>query len=500
MPPAHPAAPHMSPEDFRIAAKAAVDLIADYWSTIESRPVLCPLKPGDFSASIPAHPPQHPELFDAIARDIHTHILPALTHWQSPNFFAFFPANASFPAILGELLSAGLGVQGMLWATSPACTELETRVLDWLAEIIGLPASFQSSPTSGGVLQGTASEATLVALLAARHRTFKNSNTNPHLTLYTSTQAHSSVIKAAMIAGFAAHPDDRTHLRLIPPGPDLAMRPDLLERAIRADLAAGHTPFFAVATLGTTSSTAIDSLDQLAPIARQYNLWLHVDAAFSGAACVCPEHRAMLKGVELADSFSFNPHKWLLTNFDCAAMWTRDRASLTGALSITPEYLRNSASAAGSVIDYRDWQIPLGRRFRALKLWMVIRHYGVLGLQAYIREHIRLAELFESLVREDPRFELAAARTSALVCFRLAGSPENSDRRSRELLTRLNATGKAYLTHTVLPAVRTDPVFGDIADAPGRFTIRMAIGSTLTQERHVRECWGLIQSLADQVS
>jgi aromatic-L-amino-acid/L-tryptophan decarboxylase len=477
----------MSPEDFRLAARAAVDLIADYWANIESRPVLCPLKPGDFSASIPAHPPEHPEPFAAVVNDINAHILPALTHWQSPNFFGFFPANASFPAILGELLSAGLGVQGMLWATSPACTELETRVLDWLAEMIGLPASFQSSPTSGGVLQGTASEATLVALLAARHRALSASPAPKHLTLYTSTQAHSSVIKAAMIAGLALHPDDRTHLRLIPPGPNLAMRADLLDRAIRDDLAAGRTPCALVATLGTTSSTAIDPLAELAPIARAHNLWLHVDAAFSGAACVCPEHRAMLAGVQHADSFSFNPHKWLLTNFDCAAMWTRDRAALAGALSITPEYLRSAASSAvpsNAVIDYRDWQIPLGRRFRALKLWMVIRHYGVSGLQSYIREHIRLAQLFESLVRADHRFELAAQRTSALVCFRLAertNDPADADRRNRDLLTRLNSTGKAYLTHTVLPAVRHDPELGPIADAPGRFTLRMAIGSTLTQ-------------------
>ncbi|MBX3380645.1 MAG: aspartate aminotransferase family protein [Phycisphaeraceae bacterium] len=494
--------PHMSPTDFRREAHRAIDFIADYLGSIESRPVLSQIKPGDIYNTLPAHAPEHTgnaAEWSNIFADLEKTILPGITHWQSPNFFAFFPSNTTGPAILGELLSAGLGVQGMLWLTSPACTELETKVLDWLGELIGLPRDFLSDsaePTragnGGGVIEGTASEATLVALCAARHRARTlHGLSNPSAplplrpfapSLYTSTQAHSSVIKAAMIAGLATSPDDRTHLRLIDCDKHFALDPAALERAIREDLKQGFTPTYVVATVGTTSSTAIDPIDQIAHVLQstgcnKLGTWLHIDAAHAGAACVCPEYRSMLTGVESADSIAFNPHKWLLTNFDCNCFYTRDRNSLTGALSITPEYLRNSGTDSGA-IDYRDWQIPLGRRFRALKLWFVLRHYGAEGLRSYIREHMRLSEVFESLVRADDRFEIVAPRSMNLICFRLKGE----DAANKRLLDSLNQSGKIYLTHTVLPGVG--------------YTIRFCIGATLTQEHHVRAAWEFIRQTA----
>jgi aromatic-L-amino-acid decarboxylase len=522
----------MSPSDFRAQGHRAIDFIADYLDSIDTFPVLSRVKPGDVFRALPDHAPEKPCAtshgsppgeWDAIFTDLEKTILPGLTHWQSPNFYAYFPANTSGPAIIGELLSAGLGVQGMLWLTSPACTELETRVLDWLGELIGLPRDFLSDGApgartvesvgasgdarrGGGVIEGTASEATLVALCAARHRVRRNfraspggtatppfshsSTSSPHFALYCSSQAHSSVIKAAMIAGLADHPDDRSHVRLVDCDRNFALDPAALERAIRDDKSRGFVPTYVVATVGTTSSTAIDSIEAIARVLRATgclgrqdspNTWLHVDAAHAGAACVCPEYRSMLKGIEHADSIAFNPHKWLLTNFDCNCFYTRDRESLTGSLSVTPEYLRNAASESGA-IDYRDWQIPLGRRFRALKLWFVLRHYGAEGLRAYIREHMRLAELFESLVRADARFEVVAPRTMNLVCFRVKGSEEVNKR----LLDTLNSGGKLFMTHTVLPGVG--------------YTLRICIGAASTQERHVLAAWELIGAAAGDLN
>ncbi len=482
--------PHLSPDEFRALGHRAVDWIADYLRRVESLPVLSRAKPGEVAARLPLHPPERglgppaDRSWKTVFADLDRIILPGLTHWQSPNFYGFFPCNASGPGIIGEILSAGLNVNGMLWAASPAATELETRVMDWLAEMLDLPMAFRSSGPGGGAIQGTASESTLIALIAARERVLRLTP-DADLVAYASEQAHSSVVKAAMIAGLARGPEDRSHLRLIETDRDFAMNPDALGAAIRADLAAGRTPVFVCATVGTTSSTAVDPVLRMADAMKAASgasrlPWLHVDAAHSGCACVCPEFRAMLAGVDRADSFCFNPHKWLLTNFDCDCFWTRDRAALISALSITPEYLRNAASEAGAVIDYRDWQIPLGRRFRALKLWLVIRHYGVEGLRAHIREHIRLAALLESLVASDSRFELVAPRTVNLVCFRRRGP----DAPNRTLLEAVNRDGRAFLTHTVLG---------------GRFVLRMAVGGTSTRERHVRETWDLIRLTADSL-
>jgi aromatic-L-amino-acid decarboxylase len=489
----------MSPAEFRQRGHELIDWIASYWDQLRAThpphptsdiphppsPVLSQVKPGEIFNSLPAHAPEHAEGWDQILADFQRLVMPGITHWQSPGFFGYFSANASGPAVLGELLSAGLGVQGMLWTTSPAATEVETRMLDWMAQLIGLPAQFLSaSPNGGGVIQGTASESTLIAMLAARRREQAKGGTREgRLVAYASTQAHSSVIKGAMIAGITDGPEDRVGVRLIETGDSLAMDPAALERAIREDLAAGRRPFYICATVGTTSSTAIDPLPAIGRIARDHALWLHVDAAMAGAACICPEYRHFLAGVELADSVCFNPHKSLLTNFDCDLMWTSDRASLIRALSVTPEYLRNKASEGGGVIDYRDWQIPLGRRFRALKLWFVVRHYGAEGLRAHIREHMRLAELFEGLLRTDDRFELAAPRTMSLVCFKLRGQGKQTDDRNRRLLESVNAAGRIFITHTVLPRKG--------------YVLRLAIGGTFTQEQHVRGAWEVLREAAE---
>jgi aromatic-L-amino-acid decarboxylase len=460
---------HMDPEEFRRHGYAAVDWVVEYMKRVETFPVLSQVKPGAIRARLPAAPPEHGEPFERMLADVTEIILPGITHWQSPNFFAFFPGNSSPPAILGEILSAGLGVQGMLWATSPACTELETHVMDWLVDMLGLPGRFKSTSTGGGVIQHSASDATLCALLAARERCTGGA-ANRHgvrggLVAYASKHAHSSLEKDCRIAGIGAD-----NLRLIDVDATHALRPEALAAQIEKDLAAGLTPFFAMACVGTTSSLALDPVGPIAQICRRHGLWLHVDAAMAGTAAVCPEFRFIHDGVERADSYVFNPHKWMFTNFDCTAFFVADRQALINALSILPEYLRNQATEAGAVIDYRDWHVPLGRRFRALKLWFVIRHYGIEGLQFHIREHVRIAQSFKQWVRDSDVFELAVDCPLNLVCFR----HRDGDAATERVHRAVNASGAMYLTHTKLD---------------GRYTLRMSIGQTRTEERHVRAAW-----------
>jgi aromatic-L-amino-acid decarboxylase len=467
---------HMTPEQFRAYGRAVVDWIADYYERVESFPVLSQVEPGQIRAALPSAPPQHGEPFETVLKDVEELILPGITHWQSPNFFAYFPANTSGPSILGELLSAGLGVQGMLWATSPACTELETHVMDWLVGMMGLPEKFRSSSTGGGVIQDTASSASLCAMLAARERATGYASNDQggtgRLVAYTSTQAHSSLEKAAMIAGIG-----RGNLRLIDVDQTFAMRPDALAQAIARDREAGRQPFFVCATVGTTSSNAIDPLPAIGRVCRQENLWLHVDGAMSGTAALCPEFRRLLDGIELADSYCFNPHKWMFTNFDCDCSWVADRAALIQTLSILPEYLRNKATESGAVIDYRDWHIQLGRRFRSLKLWFVIRHYGVEGLRHHVRRHVQLAQDFAAWVRADDRFELAVEPPLNLVLFRHRGGEGLNQR----LMDTLNQSGHLYLTHTRLN---------------DQLTLRFCVGQTHTEARHVTRAWEEIQRVA----
>ena len=458
--------------EFRRAGHAAVDWVADNLEHLEDYPVYSKVEPGEIRALLPERPPETAQSWESMFADLDRVVLPGLTHWQSPMFFGFFPANASGPAIVGDLISSGLGVQAMMWAASPAATEIETLVLDWLAEALDLPAAFRSRGPGGGVIQDTASSATLVALLAARERKtgFRSNLVGLHgtLTAYASREAHSSVEKAAGIAGLG-----REHLRRIEVDANYAMQPEALERAIRADLEAGHSPCFACATVGTTSSTAIDPVEAIGEICRRYGLWLHVDAAHAGSAALCPEFRWLHRGLELADSYCFNPHKWLLTNFDCDCFYVADRATLTRTLSILPEYLRNRATESGAVFDYRDWGIPLGRRFRALKLWFVIRAYGLEGLRRHIRRGVELAREFAGWIAADPRFELCAPVPLNLVCFRLRAG----DQATEQVRDALNASGRMYLSHTTLD---------------GRTVLRMAIGGTYTERRHVERAFELI--------
>jgi aromatic-L-amino-acid decarboxylase len=470
---------HMTPAEFRRLGHAAIDWVADYYERVESLPVLSRVRPGEIRAALPARPPERGEPFEAVLKDLSELILPGITHWQSPNFFAYFPANASGPAILGDLISSGFGVQGMLWSTSPACTELETHVLDWMAEMLDLPPRFRSTGSGGAAIQDSASSAALCALIAARERaTGLASNErgcDGRLTAYTSSQAHSSIEKGAKVAGVG-----RANLRLIDVDAALAMRPEQLAQQIDADRRAGRFPFFVAATIGTTSSNGIDPIRAIGRICREQGLWLHVDGAMAGTAALCPEFRHLQDGLDLADSYCFNPHKWMFTNFDCDCFYVADRKALIEALSILPEYLRNQATESGAVIDYRDWQIPLGRRFRALKLWFVIRHYGAEGLRHHVRRHVDLAQEFARWVRAEPRFELAVEPPLNLVCFRHRGG----DELNQALMDRLNGSGDLFLTHTRIQ---------------DRLTLRMCIGQTQTERRHVERAWRRICEVAGEL-
>lgn len=471
---------HMTVEQFRQAGRDVIDWIADYYQQIESFPVFSRAQPGDVRRMLPANAPISGESFEALLQDVNRVILPGVTHWQSPNFFAYFPANASGPAILGDLVSSALGVQGMLWVTSPACTELETQVLDWLVPMLGLPEKFLSRSSGGGVIQDTASSAALCAMLAARERatnyTTNKKGCSGKLVAYTSNQAHSSIEKAAMISGVGLE-----NLRLIDVDDTFAMKPEALAEAIRQDRQSGLQPFFVSATVGTTSSNAMDPLSKIGTFCRENNLWFHVDAAMSGTAALCPEFRHYQDGVDLADSYCFNPHKWMFTNFDCDCFYVADRHALINALSIAPEYLRNQASESGEVFDYRDWHIQLGRRFRSLKLWFVIRHYGIEGLQHHVRQHVSMAQDFASWVKDSHDFELMAPVPLNLVCFRYRGDDEANQR----LMDRLNRSGKLYLTHTRLN---------------GRLTLRFCVGQTHTQKHHVAAAWKLIRGEAENLA
>jgi aromatic-L-amino-acid decarboxylase len=470
---------HMTPAEFRQYGYALVDWIADYQQRIETLPVMSQVQPGEIRAMLPPHPPAHGEDFGDILADVDRVILPGVTHWQSPNFFAYFPANASGPAILGELLAAGLGVQGMLWLTSPACTELEMHVLDWLVEMLALPEQFKSTTTGGGVIQDSASSAVLTALLAARERAtdfaINRTGGTGKLVAYATAQTHSSLEKAMMIAGLG-----RDNLRLIEVDATYAMRPDALTAQIAHDRAGGLTPIFVCASVGTTSSNAIDPVLAIGAICRREQIWLHVDAAMAGTAALCPEFRWIQEGLELADSYCFNPHKWMFTNFDCDAFFVADRAALINTLSILPEYLRNAATKSGAVIDYRDWQISLGRRFRALKLWFVIRHYGVEGLQHHVREHVRLAQEFAEWVHASDGFEVVAPVPLNLVCFRHKGG----DAINQQIMDNINRSGDLFFTHTRLD---------------GKLTLRMSIGQTHTRLEHVQRAWARIQAEAQAI-
>ncbi len=471
----------MTPDEFRAAAHRAVDWMADYFETVADRPVRAQVRPGDILAQLPDHPPQAAEPIDALFADLDRIILPGMTHWQHPSFFAYFPANSSPPSVIAEMLTAALGAQCMSWQTSPAATELEQQVMIWLRTMLGLPDGFE------GVIQDTASTATLCALLSAREKaTGYRANVDglsnqAALTVYCSRECHSSIEKDVMVAGIG-----RENLRKIAVDESFAMQPEDLEQAIRDDRAAGKTPAAVVAAIGTTGSSAIDPLPAIAKICDRHGLWLHVDAAWAGSALILPEHRYMIEGIERADSFVFNPHKWLFTNFDCSAYFIRDPDTLLRTLSILPEYLKTREGEA--VRNYRDWGVQLGRRFRALKLWFVIRSFGVAGLQERLRQHIDMAQRLARDVEASDDFELMAPVPLALLCFRYRPAEMSDetqiDALNEQLLESVNDTGATYLTHTRLN---------------GRFVIRFSIGQTMTEWPHVEDAWRLLQRSAREL-
>jgi aromatic-L-amino-acid decarboxylase len=468
----------MDVSDFRTNAHKLVDWMADYLQTVETFPVKPQGEPGEILNQLPEKPPKNGEEFQEIFDDFQRIVLPGMTHWQHPSFFAYFNANSSPPSVLAEMLTATLGAQCMSWATSPAATELEERMMEWLGHMIGLPPGF------AGVIQDTGSTSTLCAILTARevHTDFtanaEGLQGSKRLTAYCSTETHSSIEKGIGIAGLG-----RACLRKVGVDTAYAMDPSALERAILEDRSAGHTPFLVIATLGTTGSTAIDPLSEIADIAAREGLWLHVDAALAGSALLLPEMRWMIRGIEHADSFFFNPHKWLLTNFDCSAYYVKDPKVLVRTLSILPEYLKTKEDQRAK--NYRDWGIQLGRRFRALKLWFVIRTYGTQGLQERIRNHITMAQTLAGLMRATPDFELLAPVPLQTICFRYRPDHITDDavlnRLNAQLLEDLNSTGRLYMSHTMLSGV---------------YTLRMVTGQTQVEQRHVDTAWSLIQERA----
>lgn len=470
----------MSLDEFRSRAHEAVDFICDYYSRVDSLPVRSSVEPGFLHKQLPTEAPQQGEKWDVIMKDVEDKIVPGLTHWQSSNFFAYYPCNSSFPGMLGEMLCAGFATQNFSWIGSPAATELETIVMDWLGKLLGLPQQFLSRLSEGsvgpggGVIQGTASEAALVCMLAARAAIMQGrpNADMANLVAYTSDQAHSSCKKAIMIAGIA-------NLRILKTEESAAwaLQADTLQQAIEQDLQAGLIPFYVFATAGTTSTATVDDLRGLAAVSKPHNIWVHVDAAYAGATAVIPSMRHWFDGVELTNSFSFNPHKWLLTNFDCAALWVTDSAPLKTALSLTPSFLQ----AKGNALDYKDWQIPLGRRFRALKVWFVLRTYGQEGLQKYLEHHLRLAKLFQGFVEADDRFKIMAPPRFGLICFALKGVGKAGN---AAFLEAINSSGKVFMIHT---------------EVGGKFMLRFALGSTYVQQHHVEAAWEVIQSKADAV-
>lgn len=476
----------MDSEQLREYGHKMVDFIADYYKSIENFPVLSQVQPGYLKDLLPDAAPDQPEKFQDVLDDITKKIIPGVTHWQSPNFFGYYPANSSIAGFLGEMICSGLNVVGFSWITSPACTELEIIVLDWLAKLLNLPDQFLSSGYGGGVIQGTASEAILVVLLAARDKIIRRigRNSMDKLVVYSSDQVHSAFKKACQIAGVYTE-----NFRVLKTGASsgYVIDPRNFEQAIHDDMGAGLIPFFLCATAGTTSSASVDPLVEIGPITEENGIWFHVDAAYVGSACICPEYRHYLDGVEYADSFCMNAHKWLLTNFDCSALWVKDHSALVNSLSTNPEYLKNKMSQQNKVVDFKDWQIPLGRRFRSLKLWMVLRLYGAENLRGYIRNHIKLANQFEELVRSDSRFEIVCPTLFSLVCFRILPYNEDDDgyELNSKLLDAINSTGQLFFTHTIIS---------------NKYILRFTVGAALTEERHIRESWKVIQNQATIIS
>ncbi|WMN07945.1 aminotransferase class I/II-fold pyridoxal phosphate-dependent enzyme [Marivirga arenosa] len=467
----------MEIEEFRKHAHAMVDWMADYLENVEEYPVLSKVKPGEIKAQIPESFPESAESFNAIFKDFEDKIMPGITHWESPNFFAYFPASKSKPSILGEMLMSVLGTQGMVWLTSPAATELEDRMMEWMRDLLGLSKDWTGS------IQDTASTGTFNALITAREKACnfqineKGFHRMPRYRIYASEQAHSSIDKNVKIAGFGIN-----NLVKIPVDENFAMIPEKLEEKIQKDIDSGYEPLFILGALGTTGTTAVDPLEKIGQIAKKHHIWFHVDAAYSGAALICPEHRWMSKGLELADSMVFNPHKWMFVNFDCSLYYVKEPDLLKQTYSITPEYLKTDADE--QVNNYRDWHIQLGRRFRALKLWFVLREFGADKLRSIIHNHIVWAQWLEKEIEKSADFEMLAPVPVNLLCFRFNNGKMNEDELNQfneQLLKQVNVTGKIFITHTKLN---------------GKYTLRLVGGHPELTKEHLEIAWKLIQDTA----
>lgn len=468
----------MKNDEFRAWGRRAADWSADYLETVGERPVRAQTRPGDILRQLPLHPPTEGEGMEAIFADLDRIVLPGMTHWQHPRFFAYFPANSSPPSVVAEYVTAAMAAQCMLWQTSPAATELETRMLDWLRQMIGLPETF------AGVIQDSASGATLAALLTAREKVLglrgnqQGLAAHPPVRVYCSAHVHSSIDKAVRIAGIG----DANLVKVPVQGPRFSIDPEALEQAVLRDRASGFLPAAIVACLGGTSVGACDDIASVAQIARRHDLFLHVDAAWAGSAMICPEFRTLMRGAEDADSFVFNPHKWLFTNFDCSAHFIKDPKALTDTLGLKPAYL--STLGRDGLVDYNEWSVPLGRRFRALKLWFVIRSYGVETLRKMVRQHISWAHELADQIAAHPDFELVTLPILSLLTFRYAPAGTAAvDALNERLLERINDDGRIYLTQT-----RHD----------GKFVIRFQVGQTSTSQDDVIEAWKVIQELASR--
>ncbi|MGM0497119.1 MAG: pyridoxal phosphate-dependent decarboxylase family protein [Bacteroidota bacterium] len=460
--------------EFKNQAHQIIDWIANYFERLEDLPVKSQVQPGEIYDQLPEKPPEMSESLEQIMEDLNKIILPGITHWQSPKFFAYFPANSSLPSLFAEMLTAAMGVQGMKWETSPAAAELEEKVMNWLKSEIQLPEHFH------GVIQDSASTATLVSLLTAREK-YSDYSINeqgfynqPTFRIYCSSETHSSIERAVKVAGFG-----KENLVKVPVDSENKIDTIELEGAIHKDLQTGYKPLAVIATLGTTGTTAVDPLMAIADIKNRYDLWLHVDAAYAGTALLLEEYQWMIYGIEQVDTFVFNPHKWLFTNFDCSAYYVKDKEALTNTFQIVPEYLKTQAD--GQVNNYSDWTIPLGRRFRALKLWFVLRYYGMNQIREKLRYHLELASEFKQWVEEATDFELLAPVTMNVVSFRYHPSNINDEEKlnalNEKLLQRINKTGKMYFTHTKVN---------------GKYTLRMVIGQTDVERRHIEEAWDVI--------
>nr|WMX25289.1 aromatic amino acid decarboxylase TyDC2 [Lophophora williamsii] len=486
----------LDPEEFRRQGYKVIDFLTEYYKSIEKYPVRSQVEPGYLQKRLPKLAPDDPESIETILKDIHNHIIPGISHWQSPNHYAYYPCSTSIAGVLGETLAAGISVVGFNWISSPAATELESIVMDWLANMLNLPKSFTFSEGQGGggVMMGTTCEALIAIITTARDRVLNQigcDNINK-LVIYGSDQTHSSCFKSAKIAGispnnFRSVKTTRAHA--------FALQPEALRAAIHSDVKKGLIPLFLCANVGTTSTSAVDPIAKLGEVAKEYNMWVHVDAAYAGNICICPEFRHVINGIESMDSFSFNAHKWFLAALDCCCVWVKDSSVLTRTLSMNPEYLKNKATESQQVVDYKDWQIALSRRFRSLKMWLVVRSYGINYLRSFLRGHVDMAAYFEEMVVMDRRFEIVVPRNFALVCFRLFPvavisrhqkflEEESLNELNAELLESINSAGRIYMTHTLVEGI---------------FVLRFAVGSTLTQPHHVSYAWREIQDHTDRI-